>query len=321
MKTKEDLSPIVLFVYNRPEHTKRTVESLSKNSLAKESRLYIFSDAAKNDAVKEKVDEVRDYIASLSDLNYFSAVVIEEAEENRGLADSIIRGVTKIIKKYGRTIVLEDDLLSGPDFLNFVNQSLLFYEDDSTIGSISGYSPLGTLPKEYQEDIWIASRTSSLGWATWKDCWEDVDWDIKDFETFKKDKKARKRLDECGSDQYDRLRRQMELGADSWAVRFSYWQSRANKNTVFPSATRIQHIGWDGSGVHAPYAGPLDTHIQTHKIEFKLKEIKSNPQIIAMLKSVYSGSITSRIAKYLRNNGFEKVEAMLRTFAGKWILK
>ena len=153
MSNKSLTAPIILFVYNRPEHTKRTIESLSKNSLAKESVLYIFSDAAKNDDAQLQVNTVRRYIASLTDLNYFSTVIIETAKKNNGLANSIIMGVTSIMKKHGRAIVLEDDLLCSSDFLDFSNQSLNFYENDKTIGSISGYSPLKTLPEHYKEDV------------------------------------------------------------------------------------------------------------------------------------------------------------------------
>ena len=109
----------------------------------------------------------------------------------------------------------------------------------------------------------------------------------------------------------------MEIGADSWAVRFSYWQSRVNKYTVFPAITRIQHIGWDGSGVHGTYVGPLDTHIKAYVVNFELKNVKVDPEIISMLKSIYSGNLSSRIAKYLRNNGFEQTEIFIRRLLGK----
>lgn len=316
-RTKAHMAPVILFVYNRPKHTQRTVESLAKNALAKESALYIFSDAAANEGAKDQVTKVRKYIASLQDCHYFSSVTIEEADRNKGLADAIINGVTKIMQIYGCAIVLEDDLLTAPDFLDFMNQSLVFYEQDSAIGSISGYSPLATLPSTYKESIWVASRTSSLGWATWYDRWKQVKWQIDDFDAFKKDKKARKRFDECGSDRFDRLRRQVEVGANSWSVRFGYWQSRTGCSTVFPATTRIQHIGWDGSGVHGVYSGALDTHINANAVDFELKPIKPDQQITAMLNAVYSGSILSRFSRYLRNNGFKKLESTLRAILQK----
>jgi len=314
------LAPVVLFVYNRLEHTTKTIESLSQNPLASKCILYIFSDAPKSESVAKDVQRVREYISTLSLKGYFKEVIITESKINKGLANSIIDGVTNVMQKHGRAIVLEDDLLCAPDFLDFMNQSLDFYQDNHRIGSISGYSPLKALPQHYSKDIWIASRTSSYGWATWVDRWQEIKWNIDDFEVFKRDKKARKRFDECGSDRYDRLRRQLEVGANSWSIRFGYWQFRAGKYTVFPSHTRIQNIGWDGSGMHSNEYDNYDifnSKITTKNIPFKLEHVKPNIEIINMLKHIYSGSIPSRIARYLRNNGFEKLEKFLRNIIKK----
>jgi len=314
---KERYAPIVLFVYNRPEHTRKTVESLARNGLAKESILYIFSDAPKNSDAFENVKKVRRYISKLPSKKWFHDIRIEEAPLNRGLADAIITGVTKVMHEHGKAIVLEDDLLCAPDFLDFMNSALNFFEADQKIGSISGYSPIQTMPEGYSKDIWIASRSSSLGWATWADRWFEIKWQIDDFEDFRKDKVARKKFDACGSDRFDRLRRQIEIGANSWSIRFGYWQSRSDRYTVFPSHTRIQHIGWDGSGVHGTYHGPLDTHIVEYALPFTLENVSEDPKIIRTLKMLYSGSLTGRFARYLRNNGFERLEAFLRSMLRK----
>ena len=110
------LAPIVLFVYNRPWHTQQTIEALQKNELVLESELFIYSDAAKIDDVKQAVDEVRSYIKSI---NGFKKITIIEREENWGLANSIIDGVTTIVNQYSKIIVLEDDLVTSPFFLKF----------------------------------------------------------------------------------------------------------------------------------------------------------------------------------------------------------
>jgi GT2 family glycosyltransferase len=114
-------APIALFVYNRPWHTRQTVEALKKNELASESELFIYSDAPKNGKAKEKVKEVREYIKTIDG---FKKVTIIERENNWGLADSIIDGVTKIVNEYGKIIVLEDDLVTSPYFLKFMNEAL-----------------------------------------------------------------------------------------------------------------------------------------------------------------------------------------------------
>ena len=318
MQTERSLAPIVLFVYNRPEHTRRTVEALAANILANQSHLYIFSDAPKNRESEEKVKEVRAYIRSLEEKDWFRKVSIEEAVSNKGLADSIISGVSRVMTKYKKAIVLEDDLLSAPDFLQFMNDALDFYEEDESVGSISGYSPLKKMPKHYAYSVWKACRSSSYGWATWDSRWKHVQWEIEDFEIFRKDKKARKAFDACGSDRFDRLRRQIERGADSWSIRFGYWQFRAKKYTIFPSQTRIQNIGWDGSGVHVGIQSELlNTQIMSEPMPYILEFIDPDPAVIAQLKQVYSGTIPGRIARYLRNNGFENIERVLRKMAGR----
>ena len=131
------LAPIVLFVYNRPEHTKLTVMALQKNELARESELFIYSDAPKNLDVKVKTDEVRKYIKSISG---FKKIIIIEREKNWGLAASIIDGVTKIINEYGKIIVLEDDLVTSSYFLKFMNEALEFYKNEDKVWHISGWN-------------------------------------------------------------------------------------------------------------------------------------------------------------------------------------
>ena len=131
------LSPIVLFVYNRPWHTQQTVEALQKNELAKESELFIYSDAAKSKEAEKSVNEVRKYIQTIIG---FKKVIIIKREKNWGLADSIIDGVTKIVNEYGKIIVLEDDLVTSPYFLKFMNEALVFYKDKEKVWHISGWN-------------------------------------------------------------------------------------------------------------------------------------------------------------------------------------
>ena len=119
---------------------------------------------------------------------------IYESPYNKGLACSIIDGVTKIVNDYEKIIVLEDDLITTPNFLNFMNQALHFYITDATIFSISGYTlNLPSLPS-YSKDFYLGYRGSSWGWGTWKDRWDEVDWEIKDYDKFKIDPLAQLRF-------------------------------------------------------------------------------------------------------------------------------
>lgn len=303
---------IVLFVYNRPEHTRQTVEALARNLLAKESELWIFSDAAKDLDSADRVAAVRAYVNSLAARNWFSNVHVLEAEQNRGLAKSVITGVTQVIDMFGSAIVMEDDLVTAPDFLTFMNACLEFYRDNDKIGSISGYSAPVKIPEDYKDSVYIISRSCSYGWATWADRWQQVDWDVSDFKEFKKDIKARNRFDECGSDRYNRLRRQIESNINSWSVRFGYWQFRHGANTVYPVVSRVRNIGTDGSGVHDSTGAIYNNVIPDSPVPFILSIPEPDKRIIRQTKKIYSGSSISCISRFLRNNGFEPIDTLCR---------
>ena len=165
-----NLAPIVLFVYNRPWHTEQTVKALQKNELAKESELFIYSDAAKNEEQRESVDEIRNY---LKKINGFKKVTVIKREKNWGLANSIIDGVTKIVNEYGKIIVLEDDLVTSPYFLKFMNDSLMYYKDEKMVMAISGYSyPIIRQNCSQINETYYLRITSSRSWPTWSDSWK-----------------------------------------------------------------------------------------------------------------------------------------------------
>ncbi len=243
------LAPVVIFVYNRPEHTKKTIEALSKNVLAKETEVFIYCDAAKNEKSKERVEQVRDYVDSLSKRNYFKSINIIKAPSNKGLAKSVISGVNEIIVKYGKVIVVEDDLISSKDFLQYMNDALNYYESNSKIWSISGFNIPIEIPRDYISDVYLSYRGCSWGWATWSDRWEKVDWVVSDYDEFRRNYKLRQRFNRGGRDLSDMLDLQMQGKIDSWAIRWCYTQSKLDMLTVYPVNTRIKNIGLDGSGM------------------------------------------------------------------------
>lgn len=245
-----ELAPIILFIYNRPWHTQQTVEALQKNELAKESELFIYSDAPKNEQAIENVAEVREYIKTIDG---FKKVRVIERDKNWGLADSIIDGVTKIVNEYGRVIVLEDDLVTSPYFLRFMNDGLEFYQDKPEIMSISGYTLPPTcmrFPKNFTDDIFLNYRNSSWGWATWADRWNLVDWEVKDFYQLRSDPEQQKLFNRGGDDLTDMLKSQMEGKINSWAIRFSYAHFKQGMYSVCPHYSYVNNIGHDGTGTH-----------------------------------------------------------------------
>ena len=208
-------APVLLFTYKRYESLKDPVHALQQNLLAKESDLYIFSDGCKKDEDKEQVNKVRDFIKTISG---FRKIEITEQEKNKGLANSIIDGVSSVMQFSDSVIVLEDDLYTTPNFLTFMNDALATYLDKPKVFSISGYSfNLGESSAD-NHDAYFVSRGWSWGWATWKDRWDKIDWQVKDYESFRTDKRKRKEFAKGGTDLNIMLHRQVNGLIDSWAI-------------------------------------------------------------------------------------------------------
>lgn len=305
-------APVALFVYNRPEHTRRTVEALAANLRARETPLFIFSDGPKSEAAREKVEAVRAYVRTLPAAGLFQSVEVREAPENRGLKASIIAGATELIDRHDRVIVLEDDLVTAPDFIAFMSDCLDFYEDDRTVGSIAGYSPLRTPPPGYRHSVYAVPRSSSHGWATWADRWRAVDWEARRFPEFWRDRRMRAGFDAAGSDRSDRLRREVERGAQSWSVLFGFSLFLNGQNTIVPAVTRIRNIGDDGSGVHSFKGAVLNDALPTDPTPYVLEHVEPDARVLAAFRRMHSGSLRSRAARWLRHNGFGWIERAVR---------
>ena len=259
-----ELSPIVLFVYNRPWHTRQTVEALKKNKLAQASELIIFSDGFKNEADKIKVDEIRKYLKSI---NGFKTVKIVEKDKNYGLAKSIIAGVTEIVNEYKKIIVLEDDLLTSPYFLKYMNEALDFYKDSQTVISVSGYAyPVKTkLPETY-----FLKGADCWGWATWKRGWNLFESDGKKLLEEIINKKLNKEFDYGGSYSYTKMLKDQISGlVDSWAIR---WHASAfinNKLTLYPGKSLVENIGFDNSGTNSSSSNKYNSPLYSEEIKIE----------------------------------------------------
>lgn len=250
MDTKKSYAPVVVFVYNRRDKAEKTLESLNSNVLATESDLYIFSDGPKHDDDIKKVSEVRTFLKEFKDHSSFKSINIIESPNNKGLAMSVIDGVSNVISRYGKVIVIEDDLICVKNLLNFMNDCLEYYKDNKKIWSISGYTyPLKSMGK-YEHDVYYTYRGSSWGWATWNDRWKTIDWSMNYYNKLRFSFKDRMKLKKAGTDLFQMMSYQFKGKIDSWAVRWVYNQTQNEMFTVYPSKTFIYNIGLDGSGTH-----------------------------------------------------------------------
>ena len=294
------LAPVVLFVYNRVDHTSRVLETLGKNELAKDTELYVFSDAAKSDKGLDKVNAVREHINQKEWQKKFKTVTIVQAEKNKGLAKSVIGGVSEIIEEYGKVIVIEDDLILSPYFLNYMNGALDYYKEDSKIWAISGYSfPMRSL-KNYPHDVFYSYRGSSWGWATWDDRWKKVDWEVSDYAALMSSQERQKQFNRGGSDLVNMLRLQMEGKIDSWAVRWVYAQSKLDTYTVYPKHSYLGNGGCDGSGTHSGKNDDYWTDIQMSSEECKFETLEIDKKLAREFWYKYSDTLDKKIKRNLK---------------------
>jgi hypothetical protein len=296
-----ELAPIVMFVYNRADHFKKTFEALSRCNEAKDSHLYIYSDGAKNEMNQKQVDEVRREISGIKDSDLFKSITVIESPENKGLATSVITGVAEIIEKFGKVIVVEDDCMVSPFFLKFMNGALNFYENDKKVGAVSGYCPQLPLLSNYSKDIFFTYRSCSCSWATWKDRFENVDWELKRIDDFYRSPVLIRKLNANGNDRFIRLYRQTKGNGSSWSVRFGAHLVRNNQLTVYPRYSYIQNIGCDASGVHSQNEDAEKMHVD-------LTCAIQNPQFTSVvldeklgkcMKKHYSGGLISNVKRFL----------------------
>lgn len=245
MKARDTVSPILLFVFARPEHTKRTLDALAMNVLAGESDLIVYSDAARNEKEAVFVNQVREIVLNAQG---FRTVTVIERQSNYGLARNIIEGVTDICKQYGRVIVLEDDLVTSPEFLTFMNDALDHYEHEKKVWHISGWNyPIDV---DQLGDAFFLRVMNCWGWATWGNRWEYFEKDTEKLVS-EFDKKMIREFDLNDSGVFwSQVLLNHQNKINTWAI---YWYATIFKNgglCLNPAISYIDNIGHDGSGTH-----------------------------------------------------------------------
>jgi len=241
------LAPIILFVYNRPEHTKKTLEALYKNKLANQSELFIFSDGIKKDANKEEIKNIYEVRKVIKSRKWCNNVNIIESEDNKGLANSIISGVSMILNKYEKAIILEDDIVTSSVFLEFMNKNLDFYKDEQQVYGISGYCYPN---KKIKDTTYFLPIGSSWGWGTWLNRWNKINFNAEELLKVVKERKLQKKMNFNGYGFYEMLEAQVSGLVDSWAIRFYTSFFLKGGFFLFPNVSLVKNIGFDNSGVH-----------------------------------------------------------------------
>ncbi len=255
-----NLAPIVLFVYNRPWHTRQTVEALLRNELAADSELYIYADGAKT-LGDPKVEEVRTYIKTITG---FKTVTIIERDKNWGIEDNVIDGVTTIVNKYGKVIVLEDDIVTSSYFLKYMNDSLEVYSSVPNVYAVNGY--MFPINAESNESFLSNLGTCAWGWGTWQEKWACLENNFDQVQFIESDIDLKLRFNFGGFDYLNMTK------LETWDIRWYYTLFIRNGLGIYPSKSLTYNIGFDGSGIH--YNSPIE--INQHLTDLPIKVIKTN---------------------------------------------
>lgn len=253
----KEYSPVVVFAYSRADKIEKCLECLEKCPEAAYTDLFIFCDGPKGEKDRSKVTAVQSFCKEYEGRSRFKKVDVRLSEVNRGLAESIISGVTEVVNEYGRVIVIEDDLAAFPTMLSFLNEGLNMYADEKKCGSVSAYTyPMKCL-KDYEDTVFFTRKAECWGWATWADRWDNASWKNTDFTKYLNNRKERLRFEslEAGLDRLMYLQHKGKI--DSWAIRWVYYLYQKELLTAYPTRSRILNEGADGSGTHFSGSGGI----------------------------------------------------------------
>jgi len=294
----QKLAPIALFVYNRPQHTERTLKFLKQNELAADSRLFIFSDGAKSKADEDKVAEVREFIKKVDG---FKSVEIIESKTNMGLANAVIAGVSRLTKEYGQVIVFEDDLISSPYTLTYFNEALNRYRDEEKVMHIGAY--MYALKDNSLPESFFYRAATSWGWATWASAWQNFEPNI-DTLLAQFDAKKRNAFSIENTMNFWKQMKDFKSGKNnSWAIRWYASIFLKGGLTLNPSQSLVNNIGHDGTGVHSGMSDIYNVIINPQPIkEFPtvIEEDQKAYQAIKHFLANRKGSLWGRIKRYIK---------------------
>lgn len=310
---KSSLAPIVLFVYRRLWHTQQTVETLKKNELASESELFIFSDGPRNEEDMEKVQEVRQYIKTIDG---FKKITIIERDKNWGLANNIIDGVTRIVNEYGKIIVLEDDLVTSPYFLRFMNEALERYKDEEQVMHISGY--MFPIRKDGLPDVFFIKPASCWGWATWQRAWRYFEKNpAKQIRLLTKEQIRDFNIDNS-YDYWEHLMLNYEGKLDTWAIFWYLSVYLKGGLSLHPRDSLVLNIGQDGTGEHFRSLTNLFTVELSNKSKWDLPdEIEENMIARERLKEYFNSIKPPFLRRLFSRILPEKIKGEMK----KWVIK
>ncbi len=304
------MSPITLFVYNRPWHTEQTLRALQANELASESILYVYADGAKADASQEVREQIKAVRQLITKEQWCKEVHLIERNKNWGLADNIVDGVTKVVNKHAKIIVLEDDIVISKGFLRYMNDALEVYQDEDKVMHVGAYLP-HVKRKKVQSETFLSRFMNCWGWGTWKESWDKLNWDVDTL--YKEVTKSSEQLYEFNLegvlDYENQLKANITGQLNTWAIRWFTSIFLQNGLCLYPNKSLVQNIGMDNSGVHCSegMSETFKTNLYHGKIKVhNLRTLKESTSGKDYLKAFYRVNppkvpLKTRIKKILKS--------------------
>jgi hypothetical protein len=299
------LTPIILFAYNRPEHCRRTLTALQGNRLADKSILHVYCDGPKEGAGKEDMAKIEAVSRVVKHKNWCKEVVVVQRPVNMGLVESIVPGVTEVLQEHGRAIVLEDDVITSPGFLSFMNEALEMYEDYPEVMHISGYMfPVRVrLPSTF-----FYNTASCWGWATWKRAWEHLIMDTETLIRRIEERNAWELFDIGGHAGFSQqLKANDQKRINTWAVRWYASMFLRNGLALHPYPSLAQNIGHDASGDNCSFSTAFNVPEMADSIKLETIELKESTLARKAMTDFYrrmqhpgvTGRILDRVRTFL----------------------
>lgn len=281
-----NLAPIVFFVYNRPFHTEKTLDALSKNEYANDTKLIVYADGVRSNATAEEIQRIKDVRAVLNKKNWCGEQKVVERPCNLGLAENIIGGVKEVLCNHDRVIVLEDDIETSPGFLRYMNDALEFYRNEPRVMHVSGYMfPVkGKLPPTF-----FYNTASCWGWGTWRDRWEAAEWDAKVL-CEQVEESGRIADFNIGNTYpfFDHLRKNSTGEMRTWGVRWYANIFLRGGLALHPFPSLTQNIGMDGLGTHCGVTDRYSWSRLADCIPVESIELRESQKCISLMKQFNS---------------------------------
>ena len=292
-------SPIVIFSYNRPYHLSNLIDTLIKNKVSKKSKIFFFCDGPKNNYDKTQIKKIK----SILDKKNLKIEYKNFHKKNIGLKNNIINGVSFVLSKYGRCIVLEDDLVLNHHSLKFMDVMLDKFRENKAIGSVSAHSYIDGIKTKKKFDFYISKRHSSWCWGTWSRVWKNIDWDIKKLNSHFSDQSKLKKFSEGGNDLNLLLWGNYKKIINSWAIMFNYHCMHNSLKSIQPRFSMIRNDGRDASGTHEGIS-----------FNFSKKKISFNPRLGSQKYILKKTEQNSFIDFFIKNSHRKSLKLSIKFF-------